>query len=367
MEIQKTFEDELSELSWLSESDKETLLEENTKLVKEHMVTGYQALVDAMEDCEDKGGKVSYISETEAGKRYYEYVINSTINDSSSVDDMVALLDLNLKEWIAEKKKILKENPAIVPTINNKLKAYTDSDILIQTLTEKSKEFFPKVDLEWGIEDMPECMNSFAGGLFYPQPLDSTIPKLSVYTSTELTPGAPNYVQTIGHEGVPGHLYNYAYFLDLDISQYRKFTGWVNSSGTLEGWTTYIEEYAYRFVGLSEQEARYLELNRLIELGLLQTIDFGVNYSGWEKVNITNYLKEYEPAYILMTDYIETMVKDSFCNAGAYVMGYIYLTQIKEQMKEQMGPLFTDMEFHTAYLNVGPTTFELLRTQLLEN
>jgi uncharacterized protein (DUF885 family) len=366
LEIQQSFEAELDELDWVSDSDRDKLLEENEKLVKEHIVVGYQALLDAMKDCSDKGGKVKYLGETEAGKRYYQYVVNSTINDSATVDEMAALLETNMQEWIAEKAKILEQNPAIMSTINTKLQEYSDSDKLVATLTEKSKEYFPNVTMEWGIDKMPECMNAFAMGLFYPQALDSSIPKQTVYVGTLLTPGASNYVETIGHEGVPGHLYNYAYFLNLDISQYRKFIGWANSVGTLEGWTTYIEEYCYRFVGLSDEEARYLQLTRLIELGLVQAIDFGVNYSGWTTTDVSNYLKEKEPAYVLMSSYIESMVKDSLCSMGPYVMGYIYLNQIKDQMREQMGSSFTDMAFHTAYLNVGPTTFDLLRDQLIQ-
>lgn len=365
IEIQKSFEDEVNELTWLSESDKKSLLEKNEELVKEHVVTGYQALLSAMKDCSEKGGKVNYLSETELGKRYYEYVAKSTMNDSSSVDEMATLLNSYMKEWIEERDNILDNNPEIMGNINRKLSLYADSDLLVQTLTERSKEYFPEVTMDWGIGKMPECMNDFAMGLFYPQALDSTISKQTVYVGTELTPGASNYVETIGHEGVPGHLYNYSYFLDLDISQYRKFIGWAYSTGTLEGWTTYIEEYAYQFVGLENEEARYLELTRLIELGLQQSIDFGVNYYGWDTGDVVNYLKEYEPAYAIMSGYLEESVKDSICSTGPYVLGYIYLTQIKEQMKEQMGSDFSDMAFHTAYLNVGPTTFDLLREQLL--
>lgn len=365
IELKKSFIEEVKQLDWLTESQREALLKKNNELVEKHMVSGYKALLNAMKDCAKKGGKVNYLSETEQGKLYYEYVVKSTINDNATVDEMAALLDSYMKEWVAEKNRILDDNPAIMNSINSKLKVYADPNLLVQTLTEKSKEYFPKVTMDWGTGDMPDCMNQFAMGLFYPQALDSTISKQTVYVGTQLIPGASNYVQTIGHEGVPGHLYNYAYFLDLDISQYRKFSGWVNSTGTLEGWTTYIEKYVYQFAGLSEVEARYLELTRLVELGLMQAIDFGVNYYGWSTTDVSNYLKEYEPMYVMMSGYIEEMVKDSICNAGPYVMGYIYLTEIKEKMKDMMGSDFNDMVFHTTYLNVGPTTFDLLRKELL--
>ena len=360
-----TFEDEIKKLSWLGEDERNALLAKNTELAEKHVVSGYQAIVDAMKECAPKGGKSKGLYETELGKKYYEYVLKAGNNDSATPLETAALLEQYVTSWNAEVDAIVQSNPTIMKSVNDKLSAYEDVDTLIQTINEGAKADFPDLNLTWGVKDMPTAMNGFAMGLFYPQPLDSTSTEHSIYAGTMLTPGTSAYVQTIGHEGVPGHLYNYCYFLNLDITPYRKLIGWVNSLGTLEGWTTYIEEYAYRYIGLTEQEARYLELQRLLELGLVQRVDIGVNYEGWQEGEVANYLSKNGPMYAMMSAYIKWLVQNSINMYGPYGVGYINLIQIKDQMKQNMGENFTDLQFHEAYLNIGPTTFDILRKQLL--
>lgn len=364
--ISGSFEDEVNKTSWITEDDKLKLFETNTKLVKEHMVSGYQAIIDAMKDCGPRGGKSKGFYETELGKKYYEYILKSEINSNVTPEEMAAKLDEYLPKWTEEKNQIIQNNPTIMNSINTKLAKYQNEDLLIEDINRNAVKDFPNADLDWGIKDMPETMNGFAMGLFYPQPLDSTQTHHTIYAGTQLMPGSSNYVETIGHEGVPGHLYNYTYYSNLDITPYRRFNSWVKSTGFLEGWTTYIEKYIYLYTGLTEEEAQYLELLRLLDLGIVARADVGVNYYGWSTTELSEYFVKNDAAmYVLASDYVKKVVQSSPNSYGPYCMGYIYLTEMKDEMKEKMGADFSDLAFHKAYLDVGPTTFDLMRKELL--
>lgn len=360
-----SFNDELDKQIWMSETDKNSLKEMNKDLAKKYIVPGYQAIVDAMKAGSKKAGKTKGLYETELGKKYYAYILKSENNIDLTPEETATILEEAVTEWLVERDAIIKDNPTIQVSINEKLAAYTDTDSVVKTLNENAYKDFPDININWGVKDMPQSMNGFAMGLFYPQAIDSTQALHAIYAGTMLEPKTSSFVQTIGHEGVPGHLYNYCYFMNLDISTYRKFIGWVGSTGTLEGWTTYIEEYAYKYMGLNEQEARYLELARLLELGIVERVDIGVNYEGWQLDEITTYLQKTEPLYVLIAGYIQSVVQDSINSYGPYCIGYIELTNIKEQMRERLGDRFNDKSFHESYLNVGPTTFDLLKQQLL--
>ncbi len=361
-----SFVDEIDNVDWISETDKSELKDTNEKLAKEYIVPGYQAILDAMTDCAGKEGRGKRLYETELGKKYYAYVLKSDNNLNLTPEETITILDQKVTEWIAERDSIINENPNILVSINQKLAKYNDTDSVVSTLNENAYKDFPDINVKWGVKDMPNSMNGFAMGLFYPQAIDSTQEKHSIYSGTLLTPGSSSFVQTIGHEGVPGHLYNYCYFMNLDISNYRKFRGWIESTGTLEGWTTYIEEYTYRYMGLTDQESRYLELQRLLELGIVQRVDVGVNYEGWKLEDVTQYFSKTEPMYVLASGAIVSIVEDSINCYGPYCLGYIKLTDIKEKMIDKLGDSFSDKTFHELYLNVGPTTFELLEQQLLK-
>ena len=361
-----SFEDEIDKLDWISESDKAALKDMNEELAKQYIVSGYQAIFDAMKDCADKAGQSKGLYETELGKKYYSYLLKSENDMDLTPEETVAVLDQKVAEWLAERDAIIKETPNIAITAAQKLAQYKDTDTVVSTLNANAYKDFPDINVKWGVKDMPSSMNGFAMGLFYPQAIDSTQELHSIYAGTQLNPGDSSYIQTLAHEGVPGHLYNYCYHMNLDISTYRKFKGWIESVGFLEGWTTYIEEYGYRYMGLSDQESRYLELQRLLELGLIFRVDIGVNYEGWQLEDVTQYLSKNEPMYVLLSSYIISVVQNSPNSYGPYCMGYIALTDLKEKMKEKLGDSFSDKKFHELFLNVGPTTFELAEQQLLK-
>lgn len=358
------FEDYIVDLSWLSDEDKKTLIAKNSDLVKEQIVSGYQAIIDAMNDCMSKSSTEKGLANTENGKKYYESIVKSLTSSDITPLEMANLLEEKLKVWNAERDEIMNRRPKIMSEINNTMANYTDSAKLATMLTEKIKADFPEITLDWGVDSMPQSLNGFAAGLFYPPAFDSTVEKETVYAGTMLTPGTANYVQTIGHEGVPGHLYHYSYMKTLDISNYRRLLGWSSFTGYLEGWTTYIEEYAYRYAGLDEDQARLLELQRLIELAVLQRVDTGVNYEGWSMTEINGFLRETAPTYLIMSAYIKGVVEDSPCLYSSYVVGYVKLTEIKEAVKEKMGGFYTDKAFHEQYLNVGPAKYERIKTEL---
>lgn len=367
VEVTESFEEELKKLDWLSEADKADLLAQNEAKVKEHIVPGYQAIADAMKDCAKDNNQGKALCETELGKKYYSYLIKAENNMNWTPEEMIEVLDKYVDAWNEERDGIIAANPGIAVAISKKLSNYSDIDTLITALNEGAKKDFPALNIEWGIKDMPESMNGFAMGLFYPQALDTMTKNHFIYAGTLLSPGESDYAETVAHEGVPGHLYNYCYWMQLDMSPYRRFISWLKSIGTLEGWTTYIEEFGYRYIGLNDVEARYLELERLRELAAIQRVDAGVNYEGWKLKEVVDYLLKNASEYALAGEYIVDVVQDSINMYGPYGLGYINLTEIKADMMEKKGDSYTDLDFHTDYLNVGPTNFEFIREQLLGN
>ena len=63
---------------------------------------------------------------------------------------------------------------------------------------------------------------------------------------------------TLAHEGFPGHLYQTAYFKELDVNPIRKV---IKNSGYMDGWATYAENYVYKYLGgkYSQEIIDYLQ------------------------------------------------------------------------------------------------------------
>lgn len=365
-DYKKTFQEEVKNLSFLSESEKQELIQESDSLVEKHIVPAYQKLVDTMEKLKDQGGKVKGFYENETGKIYYENLLKTTCSVNATPEEILSLLEENLASYSKEKEKIVTANPNIENDTVLLARNWSDATQITKQLSEKASNDFPKADLTWGVKDMPTCMNSFAGGLFYPFAIDSTLKEEYIYLGTLNAPGTQPFLQVLAHEGVPGHLYHYNYLNDLNNSDYRKILAWAGSGlvGYLEGWTTYVEELGYLYGGLSEVQARNAQLNRLIEITLITMIDIGVNYYGWDNQKVSEVINQYAPQYLIMGTYIKSIVEESPTLYSSYAVGYIYTKKILDAIKEQAGESMTTKEMHEKYLSVGPATYDILVREL---
>ena len=95
---------------------------------------------------------------------------------------------------------------------------------------------------------------------------------------------------TLAHEGYPGHLYQNVYFLSHNDSPLRNVLSFGSYS---EGWATYVENYAYTTDnGLSPEMGQMLAYNASATLGLHALLDININYYGWDRETVADYLSE---------------------------------------------------------------------------
>ncbi|ABX40613.1 DUF885 domain-containing protein [Lachnoclostridium phytofermentans] len=365
-DYKKTFQEEVTKLSFLSDSEKKELIEQSDSLVEKHIVPAYQKLVDTMNDLKDQGGKSKGFYETEAGKIYYENLLKSTCSVNATPEELMKLLEENLAVFVNEKDQILADHPNIENEIVISARQWPDAESITKMLSNKAKEDFPDADLAWGVKEMPTCMNSFAGGLFYPFAIDSTLKEEYIYLGTMNAPGTLSFLQVLAHEGVPGHLFHYNYLNDIGTTDYRKVLAWAGTGlvGYLEGWTTYVEEIGYSYGGLSDVQAREAQLNRLIEITLVTMVDIGVNYYGWENDKISEVISQYAPQYLIMSTYIKSIVEESPGLYSSYAVGYLYTKHIIDAINEKSGGTMSKKEVHEKYLSVGPVTYDILMREL---
>ena len=96
---------------------------------------------------------------------------------------------------------------------------------------------------------------------------------------------------TLAHEGYPGHLYQNVYFLSNCDTPLRKILSFSSYS---EGWATYVENYSYTTDnGLSPELGQVLAYNASATLALHALLDININYYGWDKEQVYDYLSQF--------------------------------------------------------------------------
>ena len=96
-------------------------------------------------------------------------------------------------------------------------------------------------DVHYTIENVHESLEDIVSPAFYvTTPIDA-YDENSIYLNMG-SDGAGDLWSTLAHEGIPGHMYQFTYYLSTNPEPIRSL---LNFNGYTEGWATYVEMMSY--------------------------------------------------------------------------------------------------------------------------
>ena len=222
--------------------------------------------------------------------------------------------------------------------------------------------YVPEVKVDYIHESMQD---NFSPAAYMTSPIDSkTSEKIylnpaSIYLTDEygnLTNELDTkyLYTTLAHEGFPGHLYQTAYFKELDVNPIRKV---MKNSGYMDGWATYAEYYVYKYLGgkYSQEIIDYLQTEQKLIAAIYSRIDLGIHYNGWSLNEMHAFMSNYFnvgtaddvlPAYNQLVE-IPT-------NYQQYYFTYLKICDMYDAVSSKLGDEFNAKEFHKYILDCGP-------------
>ena len=170
------------------------------------------------------------------------------------------------------------------------------------------------------------------------------------------------YLDTLAHEGYPGHLYQYQYLRTLiDKTGYTRQA--LSMGGYYESWSqsgeVFFDNYNTRF---GAPYCNFMSANSMIgNLILPAIVSIEVNYFGKSADDMFDLTSAYfgdEAATELKDIYYDYAVENPFYFLE-YAMGYSIYQQKLREAKQICDVNFDLRSFHETYLNIGPTYFNI--------
>ena len=159
---------------------------------------------------------------------------------------------------------------------------------------------------------------------------------------------------TVTHEGFPGHMYQYAYLYDLDISDYLKTIG---IDGMVEGYAVYSQYGALDYIddpSVTDSFAVIAALDSKLSYLLYCELDLGINYEGWSLDDTKDFFEK--NSYDLEEDVVKEVYDFlRFCPATyePYGLGYEYIASLRAKAEDELGDKFSAKDFNAALLNAA--------------
>ena len=143
--------------------------------------------------------------------------------------------------------------------------------------------------------------------------------------------------------------------------------------GYQEGWALYTEFIAYDYACDLMRECGqpdavwYIQAektNRSLLLCLYSLLDMMIHYDGASLEQITAVLNNFGISDPKAAQAIYTYIAEEPANYLQYYVGYLEVLSLQQKARALWGADYSDLRFHTFFLNMGPSDFDSLEQAL---
>lgn len=356
-----TFEERLSTVEGLSAEDRTMYLEKNQFLIANDFTNAYQLLIDGLTSLKGTGVNDDGMCHYPDGKKFYEYLVRSATGTSfHSMEDLVKNMEDTMNQSIKKTSLLLRDHPNLLNEADNYQFQLNQPTEILEELKKLSSKDYPSLpECNYTIHDVPKSLEETLSPAFYIlSPIDDYQNHV-IYINRNPRFPFNSLFTTIAHEGYPGHMYQTAYFHNHCDSNIRFILGF---PGYSEGWATYIEHNAYQMTeDFSQELGELLASNEMSTLGISACLDIYINYMGWNRSQVKEYLKKFNTDSDPVVDAIYTALVENPSNYLSYYVGCMEIMNMKAAGQQKLGPNFDLKEFHKFILDFGPAPFDVIQ------
>lgn len=356
-----TFEERLENVPGLTDEEKEAYRFHNNELLETSFLSAYKNMIAELENLKGTGTNEKGLCGFPDGKKYYRYLVYSLTGTSySSIQELLEAVESNLKMSLMTTTEMLQKHPELADEFETYQYRQTEPEGIMEELKMLNKDRFPALPAcNYKFKAVPEALELSLSPAFYlVSPIDDYKNNV-IYINHNPRFDSNSLYNVIAHEGYPGHLYQNVYFRANCDSDIRKL---ISFQGYSEGWATYVEQLSFRLDnGLSPLMGKILAENTSASLGLHACLDIYVNYMGWGKDEVREYLKNFYSNPDQVVDSIFYAMIENPGNYLSYYVGYLEFMNMRETAEMQLGEKFDEKEFHTFLLDMGNAPFDVIQ------
>ncbi|CAL2082163.1 DUF885 domain-containing protein [Tenacibaculum sp. 190524A05c] len=372
------FETKVAKLE-LEAKEKQELIDQAKKALKEDVLAGYKALISTLEEQQNVATTDDGAWKFPNGEAFYNNALQRTTTTNLTADEIHNIGLSEVKRIHSEMKEIMKkvgfkgtlqeffqfmktDKQFYFAATDEGRKEYMDKATdMINTMKGRLDELFitkPKADLQ--VKAVEAFREKSAGKAFYQQPaIDGSRPG-TYYANMYDMASMPSYqMEALAyHEGIPGHHMQIAIAQELkEVPMFRKFGRY---TAYVEGWGLYSEfipkEMGFYSDPYSDFGRLAMELWRACRL----VVDTGIHSKKWTREEGIKYYTDNTPN--AEADAVKMVERHIVMpsQATAYKIGMIKIIELREKAKKALGDKFDIRKFHDVVLTNGPLPLDIL-------
>ena len=353
----------------IDESSKENYRLQLDEAYHNSFIAMYEGIITYLNDLEKNSSNNELgLAHLPNGKAYYELLVKDKAGKNISVEDLEVLMQDLLVDNLTVMMTIIQNNPESYESFDlNMQTTFSSYEEILNFLENNVTKNFPSVgNLTYEVAGINPLIASSGTAAYFNIPaIDQTTPKqirVNTLDSSLDISGLSTYI-TLAHEGLPGHMYQYAYNYQNRDSLFAK----VNSNlAFTEGYAVYASYEALDY--LSEIDPNHLALykaNEMIIYAILVLSDIGINYRGYDLEEFKEFITQ--AGLQLTEEGYQAQYEQLRDDPGAFIpyyAGYKQIMDLKEEAQETLGNKFDEVSFNQALLDSGNVPFIVVESHV---
>jgi len=361
-------------------SEEEKYVAECEQIVNTMIFPAYEALGDTMLILREEKIERQGLCQT-TGTEYYEYLMASKTGSDKSVKEIEAVLQNKFEELATtfNETVALLSDKSVTDNMTL-LTENTDETKLLHHLEDVMSKDFPTLpeNVTCEVKEVPDCLTPYTAPAYFFTPRVDAYEENAIYINETNVTDAISLFTTLAHEGYPGHMLQSTYFLSTDTTDSMSaLQNALNYIGYVEGWAMYVELLSFEHAAFIDGEIpkdtlnflKALRTDRELRICLYCLLDIRVNMYGDTVEDIAPYLVNIGITSPESHSSIYTYLVNEPATYASYYVGYLELLECKElyqQLCDKTDTPYTEKDFHTFYLECGPSSFSHIKEVLKE-
>ncbi|MBR3533352.1 MAG: DUF885 family protein [Clostridiales bacterium] len=354
-----SFRDRLDNIEGLTDSEREALIEEHDEVMHDIVFPEFEECAQRIRALKCGAPEVGVCSYP-GGDAYFAYIFATQTNSGRTIDESIDQLEAYADDMMNSLYALAAAGSTdwFDEYLDHNYSEGDTQDNLDYLYEQIQGEFPPIPEHGYRLLSVPEVFaDSFSPAAYLGYHLDNYDSNIIITNEASIN---DTFGITCAHEGYPGHMYQSVYTRSITRHPYMYL---FDSIGYDEGWTTYVENYAFRYFSDSAASVAVSADDRLNIL-LFARFDMGINYEGWDAQDCADWLNDLTGGIATaesMMDVYNILLSDPGYGVK-YGVGFINTGLIMAELQEEF-PNVSDIDIHAAYLNAQTGTYE----QILEN
>lgn len=322
----------------------------------------FETMRSSLETLSSKALPLQGLANFEHGKEFYELLARSYTGSNDSIDTIKSNLESEVSKISVQLSAMVEERPQVVIEGMMLSTDFKSVDEILPFLQKNYAKSFPKLkEMEYDLQPLADEQSQNGVVAYFMHPaIDSSTKYQIRYNKRDYgdDPSSISLYQTLAHEGIPGHMYQAQY--NKEHFQYT-IQYFLSNLGFSEGYATYAETQALKFLDLNKNALSASGYNDLLSNYYVVLMDIAINYEGMD-------LNQFMEAFPMFDEEgIKGIYNQLADNPGvflSYYYGYYLVDSLRDKAKDALKDDFDEVEFNDALLSSGSVNFEIIEKNI---